>query len=69
MEKHGDYILYLIKLKDFICLDKYYYAMEFINRTTQDMDRGETHFGIFLDLSKAFDTLNHTILLKKWLRY
>ena len=34
-------------------------AMELIDRTTQDMDIGETPFGIFL----SFDTLNHTILL------
>ena len=29
------------------------------------MDRGEIPFGIFLGLSKAFDTLNHSILLDK----
>ena len=43
--------------------------MELIDRTTQDMDGGETPFGIFLDLSKAFDTLNRTILLNKLNHY
>ena len=29
------------------------------------MHRGETPFGIFMDLSKLFDTLNHALLLNK----
>ena len=29
------------------------------------MDKGKIPIGIFLDLSKAIDTLNHQILIKK----
>ena len=39
------------------------YSISVNIRATPDMDKGETPFGMFLDLSKTFDTLNHTILL------
>ena len=39
--------------------------IELIDRITQDLDKGKIQISIFLDLSKAFDTLDHVILLQK----
>ncbi len=36
-------------------------AFEHVDRVIQEMDKGETPFNIYLDLSKAFDTLDHSI--------
>ena len=42
---------------------------EFIDEITKAIDKGQYTVGIFLDLSKAFDTINHTIVIKKWEYY
>ena len=40
-------------------------ALEIIDRLMISMDKGKTLLEIFLDFSKAFDTLDHEILLYK----
>ena len=39
--------------------------MELVSKLLHPRERGEHSVGIFLDLSKVFDTLNHTVLLSK----
>ena len=40
-------------------------CLEFLDRITIDLDDKKIPFSIFIDLSKAFDTINHQILLDK----
>ena len=42
-----------------------YAALEIVDRITTHLDNNQLPISIFLDLSKAFDTLHHTILFKK----
>ena len=40
-------------------------SVEFIDRILSFMDKNLTPFSVYMDLSKAFDTINHKILLEK----
>ena len=40
-------------------------VLELIDRVTQSLDSGRTPINIYLDLSNAFDTLDHSIQLVK----
>jgi retron-type reverse transcriptase len=43
--------------------------IELTNKLSKAIDNGEFIIGIFLDLSKAFDTINHRILIQKLEHY
>ena len=40
-------------------------ALELTDKIRREVDQKKTPFSVYLDLSKAFDTLNHAMLLKK----
>ena len=40
-------------------------SLEFIDKITKHLDSGKFPIAIFIDLSKAFDTIDHNILLQK----
>ena len=40
-------------------------ALEFVDRLIYKLDNGSISIGIFIDLSKAFDTINHNLVPRK----
>ena len=43
--------------------------LSFVDKVIQAIEKGEYAVGVFLDLSKAFDTVDHDILLDKFDHY
>jgi retron-type reverse transcriptase len=44
-------------------------VLDFTDKITKAIDEGKFTVGVFLDLSKAFDTINHKILISKLQHY
>ena len=44
-------------------------GLQFIDNSTQDINNGNYSVGIFLEISKAFDMVDHKFLLSKLSHY
>lgn len=46
-----------------------YAVMEMVEEKTKAIENGEYSLGIYIDLQKAFDIIDHSILLRKLKKY
>ena len=53
----------------FLESQKFLYNTLLIHKLTNAIEKGEYGIGVFLNFSKAFDTVDHTILLSKLYHY
>ena len=44
----------------------YMAILDLVDKMSQKIDSKNYSIGIFIDLSKAFDTINHKILIENW---
>ena len=47
----------------------YMALLKLVNDITEELDKGNCSIGIFIDLSKAFDAVDHKLLLRKMEHY
>ena len=47
----------------------YMVLLKLVNDITEELDKGNFSIGLFIDLSKAFDTVDHKLLLRKMEHY